>query len=408
MVTILVMDDEPSLRNILATTLKNQGHTIFTAEDGRQAVELAKRNPPNLALLDIQVPDMDGLEVLNELKKINPDVRGIMLSGSADVEIAVSTIKQGAFDFLSKPFKIDEVISVVNKAITAKASSIPSAVRTSTLTQSAHMSTATPVAERRQMKARRKITLNTAIIKKAAIAASAVIAVIIIAVLGKNLFQKSVFTEYSIPYSNPTGMCWIKPNIWVSDWVTGNIYKHNIDDKLSIASVYKTGNVQPTGLAFDGEYLWTCNSIEQRIYKHSLDESLAIEAIYSNPDSNPIGLYFDGVNLWILDSNTAKIYKHKMDATLSVIGEFDSPAINPCGMFRVGEYFYIGDYNSAKIYKVSVKDFSVSEVYTIEHFTTMNYNLASITWDGKNIWASSDETGKIFCLSFNNLKAIRF
>lgn len=63
----------------------------------------------------------------------------------------------------------------------------------------------------------------------------------------------------------------------------------------------------------------------------------------------------------------------------------------------MNEFFYIGDYKASRIYKVSAKDFVVSEVYAIQKFEDMRYKLASITWDGKNIWAAADEKGKIFC-----------
>ena len=117
MAKILIMDDEPALRNIVYNMVKPLGQAMFTAEDGGQAIEIGKKEIPDIALLDMRVPDMDGLEVLAELKKINPNIRCIMLSGFGDVETAVTAIKQGAFDYISKPFKIDEVLKVVNKAL---------------------------------------------------------------------------------------------------------------------------------------------------------------------------------------------------------------------------------------------------------------------------------------------------
>jgi DNA-binding NtrC family response regulator len=117
MVKILIMDDEPALRNIVYNMLKPLGHSLFTAEDGRQAIETGHKEVPDMALLDMRVPDMDGLEVLAELRKINPNIKCIMLSGFGDVETAVNSIKLGAFDYVSKPFKIDEVLKVVNRAI---------------------------------------------------------------------------------------------------------------------------------------------------------------------------------------------------------------------------------------------------------------------------------------------------
>ncbi|MCB4791176.1 MAG: response regulator [Elusimicrobia bacterium] len=405
MAKILVMDDESSLRDILASTLKSMGHEVVTAEDGRQAIEIAKRDLPEIALLDIQVPDMDGIEVLRELKKLNQDIRGIILSGSADVDIAVSTIKQGASDFISKPFKIDEVKTIVEKVLKSKPRPMSSAPAPTAQPAASQVKTTSG-------KAGSSVTADAIFkklkSKKLMMPGLSFAALLFIILLGKGLFKTPTLQEYSVPYLNPTGMCYIKPNLWVSDWVTGNIYKHKIGDKLSILSVYKTADTQPSGLAFTGDNIWSCNSIEQKIYKHNIDDSLTIKAIYASPNSSPAGMYFDGVNLWVLDSNTTKVYKYKIDNNLSVTGVYDSPAPNPCGMFRNGEYFYIGDYKTARVFKVSVKDFTVSDVYSIQIFSDMKYKLSSMTWDGKNIWAAADEKGKIFCLSFDALKPIKF
>jgi DNA-binding NtrC family response regulator len=111
------MDDEPVLRNIISDMIKPLGHKIFLAENGSQAVSQGKREFFDIALLDIKVPDMGGLEVMAELKKINPNILCVMLSSFADVQIAVSAIKLGAFDYIPKPFKEEEVMKVVNKAI---------------------------------------------------------------------------------------------------------------------------------------------------------------------------------------------------------------------------------------------------------------------------------------------------
>jgi len=121
MAKILIMDDEPALRNVTFNILKPSGHTLFLAEDGREAIEIARKEKPDLALLDIRVPGYpDGLEVLDELKKIDPSVKCIMLSGFGDDDAALDAISKGAFDYISKPFKIDEVLGAVNKALGAK------------------------------------------------------------------------------------------------------------------------------------------------------------------------------------------------------------------------------------------------------------------------------------------------
>jgi|GEM_PF-2104181 len=414
MAKILIMDDEPGLRNVVFNMLRPLGQQLFLAEDGKQAIEIGRREIPDMALLDMRVPDMDGLEVMVELKKINPNVKCIMLSGFGDVETAVNSIKQGAFDYLSKPFKIDEVLKVVNKAMHSVGTSVNQpAVGSNTASAGikivgtpniagAASATASSVPAAPIKSSQKGIPLPVMI--SAAVLSAAVIGFAIF----KLGFGGSEGKQFSIPYNNATGMSWVKNNLWVCDWVMGNIYQHNNDSKLSIVSVYKTTNLQPTGVAYDGEFLWSCNSSEKRIYKHSIDSSLTVQAIYSLPNVSPAALYFDGANLWLIDSDNAKIYKHKMDQSLSVVGVFDSPAVNPCGMFKKDEFFYIGDYKTGKVYKVSSTDFSVREVFGLPGFKDGKYKLASICWDGNAIWVSADGMGKIFQFSFSDLKVIKF
>lgn len=399
MAKILIMDDEPGLRNIVYNMLKSLGHTLYTAEDGKQALETAKKEVIDLALLDMRVPDMDGLEVLNELIKIHPNIKCIMLSGFGDVEMAVGAIKQGAFDYISKPFKIEEVLKVVNKAIQTK-----SRVSSQAETPSAHKKSeagASGDAERSAAGQKNTFKLMAGLAAIIAVAAGAVY------LTNKVFLTKSTVQEFGIPYTNPTGICCIEPNIWVSDWVTGNIYQHNIDRKLSISSVFKTNNTQPVGLAFDGEYLWSCNSVERRIYKHNLNQSLSISAIYSLPNVSPQGLYFDGVNLWVIDSGTAKIYKHRMDETLSVAGVFESPAVNPCAMFRKDDYYFIADYNTGRIFKVSSKDFTVSNIYTLGSVESGKRKLMAAAWDGQNLWVCFEGIPKLFKYDIDSLKKFK-
>ena len=117
MAKILVMDDEEGFRTVIQSVLRPYKHEVFTAEDGRQAVEIAGRERPDIAFLDIRVPGSDGVEVLAEIKKLNPGTKCIMLSGFADPETASDAQKAGAFDFLKKPFKIDDVLKAVDRAL---------------------------------------------------------------------------------------------------------------------------------------------------------------------------------------------------------------------------------------------------------------------------------------------------
>lgn len=116
MLKILIMDDETALRNIVYNILKPLGHMLLAVDNGRTAVETARAQVPDIALLDMRVPDKDGLEVLTELLEINPRMRCIMISGFGDESAARAALARGAVEYITKPFKIDDVLHSVTRA----------------------------------------------------------------------------------------------------------------------------------------------------------------------------------------------------------------------------------------------------------------------------------------------------
>jgi two-component system nitrogen regulation response regulator NtrX len=113
--TILIIDDEKDIRTALAGILEDEGYQVLSAETGSEGIECARQELPDLILLDIWMPGMDGLETLAHLKKQLPQVTVIMISGHGTIETAVRATKLGAFDFIEKPLSLEKVlISVAN------------------------------------------------------------------------------------------------------------------------------------------------------------------------------------------------------------------------------------------------------------------------------------------------------
>jgi two-component system response regulator PilR (NtrC family) len=104
---ILVVDDERSMRELLAIVLRREGYEVLLAENGRSAVDLLEREPVDLLISDIKMPDLSGVDVLRAAKKIDQDILGIMITAFASTETAVEAMRLGACDYLSKPFDID-------------------------------------------------------------------------------------------------------------------------------------------------------------------------------------------------------------------------------------------------------------------------------------------------------------
>ncbi|MBW4055279.1 MAG: sigma-54-dependent Fis family transcriptional regulator [Proteobacteria bacterium] len=113
--TILIIDDEKDIRTALAGILEDEGYQVLTAESGAEGIECARQELPDLILLDIWMPGMDGLETLEKLKGQLPQITVIMISGHGTIETAVRATKLGAFDFIEKPLSLEKVlISVAN------------------------------------------------------------------------------------------------------------------------------------------------------------------------------------------------------------------------------------------------------------------------------------------------------
>jgi two-component system response regulator PilR (NtrC family) len=115
--SILVIDDEEIMREILEALLTREGYHVRLAASGAEGLELAKSVPFDAAIVDVMMPGMDGLAALEELKKLDEELAVLMITAFASVETAISAMKRGAFDYVTKPFKNDEVLVVVRNAV---------------------------------------------------------------------------------------------------------------------------------------------------------------------------------------------------------------------------------------------------------------------------------------------------
>lgn len=116
---ILIIEDEAAIRRVLTKILteENKGYEVFEAEDGLSGMEIIKKEDFDLILCDIKMPKMDGIEVLEAVKKIKPEIPIIMISGHGDLDTAVNTMRLGAFDYISKPPDLNRLLNTVRIAL---------------------------------------------------------------------------------------------------------------------------------------------------------------------------------------------------------------------------------------------------------------------------------------------------
>ena len=114
---VLVIDDDPAVREILHATLVQEGYSVSVAADGAAGIQAAKNVPIQIVVTDLQLPDIDGLAVIDRLARIDAKIIPIMMTGFGTIEAAVRAMKSGAFDFVTKPFDPETVVVIVRKAV---------------------------------------------------------------------------------------------------------------------------------------------------------------------------------------------------------------------------------------------------------------------------------------------------
>jgi two-component system nitrogen regulation response regulator NtrX len=141
---VLIVDDEKGIRESLAGVVEDEGWSVVTVENGEKGLIEAKLNPPNLVFLDIWMPGMDGIAVLQRLREFQPDLPIVIMSGHATIETAVKATRLGAFDVLEKPLELEKILKLLEQAgsLTNKhkeGTSIPSPVDLIGVSQAVNM-----------------------------------------------------------------------------------------------------------------------------------------------------------------------------------------------------------------------------------------------------------------------------
>ncbi|HEQ71915.1 MAG TPA: sigma-54-dependent Fis family transcriptional regulator [Spirochaetia bacterium] len=117
MPSILIIDDEQGIRAVLKDVLEDEGYSVLLAEDGLKGLSLLETNAVDLVILDVWLPNMGGIDVLKRIREDFSDVEVIIISGHANIDLAVKAVKMGAFDFLEKPLSLERTITVVRNAL---------------------------------------------------------------------------------------------------------------------------------------------------------------------------------------------------------------------------------------------------------------------------------------------------
>lgn len=113
---VLIIDDDAAIRRVATLILERAGYEVFTAPEGRNGIDSANQQNPDVVVCDNMMPGINGIETLTELKKDHPELEVVMLTANPTMETAVEALREKAFDYLSKPFDPERLVEVVAKA----------------------------------------------------------------------------------------------------------------------------------------------------------------------------------------------------------------------------------------------------------------------------------------------------
>jgi DNA-binding NtrC family response regulator len=114
---ILIVDDDENIRKVLAMILEDEGYSVDQAETAKQAIEKSKKNFYNIALIDIRLPDMEGIELLTKIRDTTPRMRKIIITGYPTLQNAIEAVNRGADAYILKPFDVNKVLATIKEQL---------------------------------------------------------------------------------------------------------------------------------------------------------------------------------------------------------------------------------------------------------------------------------------------------
>jgi CheY-like chemotaxis protein len=376
---ILVIDDEADMRFAVRMLLERSGHTVLEADNGEAALSRIDEGVPDLVLLDMRLPGMDGIQILQKIREKQKDLPIIMVTGYGNVELAEQALQLGADHYLSKPFHNKELIDVIGQILRKRGYVLPEpSASPADRTESAPESPLEEVAEDRR--SFNGLFLVAMILAGAALAWHFV----------------TPRSNYPVPYSNPAGLVFTDQNLWVADWFSQAIYVHDVHKRdLPLKKTYYLPDVHLTGMAVTGNAVYTADSWAHVLRKHRMDDHLSVVFTVPSPGPSPCSLFWDGKYLWSCDLSTGKIYQHQADDRLTVVASYLSPGKAPVGFFKDDRYAWSMDAKTRMIYERRLDNqLSIVATYQLPEWEEGMAPLACFTWLGNDLWFT--RTGKSF------------
>lgn len=398
MARILIVDDEPDMRLAVRNVLKLRGYEIAEAGDGPAALAQAKASRPDLVLLDMRLPGMDGIEVLSGLKKIDDTVPVVMITGYGHIQSAVDVMKLGASEYLQKPFENAQLVETVKRFTqgprrepqaapaaapakpepAAQASQAPLPAPAPEVRREAPAAPPVPAAARRGL-------------LWPALAAAALLAGFL---AWRAASAASYFREYPGVAPNISALVWSGDTLFAGDWLSQAVYVYAQEqDGLKLKETYPLPKTHISGLASAGDILYVADSWKKTIEARKLEPGLPLVRSFPAP-GKVSALFFDGEYLWTCDSEGNAVLR-RPDAELTPSVSFKLPE-KPDQLFKDKDYLWTAVSSTGKVYRHKLDDSLTPDgVYTLKT-ARAGYPLSAFAWRGGRLWFARDGLAVVF------------
>ena len=390
MANILVIDDEADMRFAVRMLLERSGHSVMEAENGDHALAKLDELIPDLVLLDMRLPGMDGIQILQKLRERQKDLPIIMVTGYGNVELAQQAIAMGADHYLSKPFHNKELIEVIQQTLEKRGYVPPESPGPET-------AGAASVPPEEGVQSDRRL------------AGYGLLAAVFLGGVATAWWSMQARDNYPVPYANPTAIVFSDKTVWIADWFSQAIYVHDLHKRdLPLKRTYYLPDSHLTGMALTSNAIFTADSWAHVLRKHRLDDHLSILFTVPSPGPSPCSLFWDGRYLWSCDLTTGKIYQHQADDRLTVVASFESPGKAPVGFFKDDRYAWSMDAKTRMLYKRRLDNqLSILAAYQLPEWGEGAAPLSNFTWFGGDLWFTRTGKNLIFRRSKRLLQEVK-
>lgn len=372
---ILIVDDEPDMRLAVSNVLKLRGYETSEAGDGPSALEMARASRPDLVLLDMRLPGMDGIEVLEGLKKIDGSLPVVMITGYGHIRSAVDVMKLGASEYLQKPFENAQLVETVKKF----AHGVPA---------TPGRSCAVPPGER----PRSAPASGAAAARRRRLAAAALGLAVLLsgAALYRHLKsgREGYYREYPGAAANISAMLWRDDKLVVGDWLARAVYVYaRENDGLKLVNTFQLEKTHISGLAAAGDTLYVADSWRKVVEARGIAPGLPLLKVFQMP-GKVSALFYDGEYLWTCDSDGNAVLR-RPDSGLTPAVFFRLPE-RPDQIFRDGRYLWTAVSSTGRLYRHKLDDsLTLDGVFALKT-PRAGYPLSAFAWKDGRLWLARD------------------